>query len=151
MKRWRWVWSEQQRYGDDWQARLVQADGSVFEVSYQGQLVGEVRWGLTGQHSVDNGVMALAAAHHAGVALPVAIEALNQFIAPKRRMELKATVADIAVYDDFAHHPTAIATTLAGLRAKVGEKTDPGRIRAALEYHADGRTQNCFASFIAGG
>lgn len=73
--------------------------------------------------------MALAAAHHAGVSLPVAIEALNQFIAPKRRMELKATVADIAVYDDFAHHPTAIATTLAGLRAKVGEK----RILAVLE------------------
>lgn len=122
-------WSEQQRYGDDWQTRLVQPDGSVFEVSYQGQVVGEVRWGLTGQHSVDNGVMALAAAHHAGVSLPVAIEALNQFIAPKRRMELKATVADIAVYDDFAHHPTAIATTLAGLRAKVGEK----RILAVLE------------------
>ena len=126
-------WSEQQRYGLDWTTELLSKDGSAFRVSLQGdtepEVLGEVRWDLTGQHSVDNGLMALAAARHAGVPVKVAIEALNKFIAPKRRMELKGTVADIAVYDDFAHHPTAIDTTLAGLRNKVGEK----RILAVLE------------------
>ncbi|RVU33187.1 UDP-N-acetylmuramate:L-alanyl-gamma-D-glutamyl-meso-diaminopimelate ligase [Rheinheimera riviphila] len=126
-------WSEQQRYGLDWTTELLSKDGSAFSVSLQGdagrEVLGEVRWGLTGQHSVDNGLMALAAARHAGVPVAVAIEALNTFIAPKRRMELKGTVADIAVYDDFAHHPTAIDTTLTGLRNKVGEK----RILAVLE------------------
>jgi UDP-N-acetylmuramate: L-alanyl-gamma-D-glutamyl-meso-diaminopimelate ligase len=113
----------------DWQTTLLSKDGSAFKVSLQGEALGEVRWDLTGQHSVDNGLMALAAARHAGVPVSVAIEALNKFIAPKRRMELKGTVADIAVYDDFAHHPTAIDTTLRGLRNKVGEK----RILAVLE------------------
>ncbi|HCU65251.1 MAG TPA: UDP-N-acetylmuramate:L-alanyl-gamma-D-glutamyl-meso-diaminopimelate ligase [Rheinheimera sp.] len=122
-------WSEQQRSGTDWQATLLQKDGSKFSVSFNGQQLGEVQWDLTGQHSVDNGLMAIAAARHAGVPAAVAIEALSKFIAPKRRMELKGTVADIAVYDDFAHHPTAIDTTLAGLRNKVGEK----RILAVLE------------------
>ncbi|MFN6970519.1 MAG: UDP-N-acetylmuramate:L-alanyl-gamma-D-glutamyl-meso-diaminopimelate ligase [Rheinheimera sp.] len=122
-------WSEQQRYGFDWQTELLSKDGSAFRVSLQGEVLGEVHWDLTGQHSVDNGLMALAAARHAGVPVAVAMEALNTFIAPKRRMELKGTVADIAVYDDFAHHPTAIDTTLTGLRNKVGEK----RILAVLE------------------
>ncbi len=126
-------WSEQQRYGSDWKTELLSKDGSAFSVSLQGEtgdeVLGEVHWDLTGQHSVDNGLMALAAARHAGVPVKVAIEALNSFIAPKRRMELKGTVADIAVYDDFAHHPTAIDTTLNGLRNKVGEK----RILAVLE------------------
>jgi UDP-N-acetylmuramate: L-alanyl-gamma-D-glutamyl-meso-diaminopimelate ligase len=126
-------WSEQQRYGLDWKTELLSKDGSAFSVSLQGEtgceVLGEVHWDLTGQHSVDNGLMALAAARHAGVPVAVAIEALNKFIAPKRRMELKGTVADIAVYDDFAHHPTAIDTTLAGLRNKVGEN----RILAVLE------------------
>lgn len=126
-------WSEQQRYGLDWTTELISKDGSAFSVSLQGdtgpEVLGEVRWDLTGQHSVANGLMALAAARHAGVPVKVAIEALNKFIAPKRRMELKGTVADISVYDDFAHHPTAIDTTLAGLRNKVGEK----RILAVLE------------------
>ena len=122
-------WSEQQGSGTDWQAALLQKDGSAFSVSFKAQQLGKVEWDLTGQHSVDNGLMAIAAARHAGVPAAVAIEALSKFIAPKRRMELKGTVADIMVYDDFAHHPTAIDTTLAGLRNKVGEK----RILAVLE------------------
>jgi UDP-N-acetylmuramate: L-alanyl-gamma-D-glutamyl-meso-diaminopimelate ligase len=105
------------------------ADGSAFEVSFEGNVVGVVNWGLCGQHSVDNGLMALAAARHAGVPVEVGIAALQKFVAPKRRMELKGTVNQVAVYDDFAHHPTAIATTLAGLRAKVGQQ----RILAVLE------------------
>jgi UDP-N-acetylmuramate: L-alanyl-gamma-D-glutamyl-meso-diaminopimelate ligase len=122
-------WSELQQSGRDWQARLVKADGSVFDVWYQGECKGQVQWGLCGQHSVDNGLMALAAAQHAGVPLAVGIAALAQFIAPKRRLELRGTVRDVAVYDDFAHHPTAIETTLAGLRARVGQQ----RIIAVLE------------------
>lgn len=122
-------WSEQQQSGRDWQARLVKADGSVFDVCYQGECKGQVQWALCGQHSVDNGLMALAAAQHAGVPLKVGIAALAEFIAPKRRLELRGTVRNIAVYDDFAHHPTAIETTLAGLRARVGQQ----RIIAVLE------------------
>ncbi len=122
-------WSEQQQSGRDWQTRLLAADGSVFEVHYQGEHKGTVQWDLCGQHSVDNGLMALAAAQHAGVPLKVGIEALSQFIAPKRRLEHKGTVRDVTVYDDFAHHPTAIETTLAGLRARVGKQ----RILAVLE------------------
>lgn len=122
-------WSEQQQSGRDWQAKLVKTDGSVFEVWYHGECKGKVQWSLCGQHSVDNGLMALAAAQHAGVPLAVGIAALAEFIAPKRRLELRGTVRDVAVYDDFAHHPTAIDTTLAGLRARVGQQ----RIIAVLE------------------
>lgn len=122
-------WSEREAYGTDWQARLLAADGSHFQVCWQQQAVGEVRWQLSGQHNVDNAMMALAAARHAGVPVKVSIEALAEFIAPKRRMELIGAPGNIAVYDDFAHHPTAIETTLKGLRAKVGQ----GRILAVLE------------------
>ena len=122
-------WSEQAQTGRQWQARLLVADGSSFEVIVEGAVVGTVNWELCGQHSVDNALMALAAARHAGVPVEVGIAALRKFIAPKRRMELKGVVDQIAVYDDFAHHPTAIATTLAGLRAKVGQQ----RIFAVLE------------------
>jgi UDP-N-acetylmuramate: L-alanyl-gamma-D-glutamyl-meso-diaminopimelate ligase len=122
-------WSEQQQTGQDWQVRLLVADGSAFEVSFRGEVKGTVQWTLCGQHSVANGLMALAAAQHAGVPLAVGIDALNQFIAPKRRLELKGVVNGVSVYDDFAHHPTAIETTLAGLRAKVGQQ----RILAVLE------------------
>lgn len=122
-------WSEREAYGTAWQAQLLAGDGSQFEIYWQQQLQGVVHWQLTGQHNVDNAMMAIAAARHAGVPIAVSIDALAQFVAPKRRMELKGTPGNIAVYDDFAHHPTAIATTLKGLRAKVGQ----GRILAVLE------------------
>lgn len=122
-------WSEQEQTGQLWQAQLINPDGSKFAVLLAGQVVGTVDWTLCGQHSVDNALMAIAAARHAGVPVQVAISALSKFIAPKRRMEIKGVVNDITVYDDFAHHPTAINTTLAGLRAKVGQN----RILAVLE------------------
>jgi UDP-N-acetylmuramate: L-alanyl-gamma-D-glutamyl-meso-diaminopimelate ligase len=122
-------WSERQSYGTDWRAELLQRDGSHFAVYYQNEKLGELSWQLTGQHNVDNGVMAIAAARHAGVPVAVALDALGRFIAPKRRMELKADIADIKVYDDFAHHPTAISTTLQGIRNKVGQS----RVLAVLE------------------
>ena len=122
-------WSERQSYGADWRAQLLTADGSRFALYYQDKLLGELNWQLSGQHNVDNAVMAIGAARHAGVPVPVALEALARFIAPKRRMELKADVAGIQVYDDFAHHPTAISTTLQGIRNKVGHN----RVLAVLE------------------
>lgn len=114
----------------DWQVELIQQDGSVFSVKHQGQVVGEVNWGLIGLHNVHNALAAIAAAHHAGVAPDRAIKALTSFKNVKRRLETKGDVNGIIVYDDFAHHPTAIATTLAGLRAKIGK----ARIVAVLEF-----------------
>ncbi len=96
---------------------------------HNGVIAGTVTWSLLGQHNVDNALMAIAAAHHAGVTLPDAIEALSFFKNVKRRMEVKGEVNNITLYDDFAHHPTAIATTLDGLRKKVGN----ARILAVLE------------------
>ena len=113
-----------------WRAELVEADGSVFELFHLGKSVGEVRWSLLGQHNVNNALAAIAAADHAGVPLEKVIEALATFKNVKRRLEVKGEVKDITVYDDFAHHPTAIATTLAGLRAKIGK----ARLVAVLEF-----------------
>ncbi|MCA1930618.1 UDP-N-acetylmuramate:L-alanyl-gamma-D-glutamyl-meso-diaminopimelate ligase [Rheinheimera sp.] len=138
-------WSEQQRYGKDWTVQLKQPDGSVFELFYQGLSQGSLNWTLCGNHNVENAVMAIAAARHVGVPVAVAIEALTQFVAPKRRMELKGTVRDIAVYDDFAHHPTAIETTLAGLRARVGQ----AKIWAVLEPRSNTMRMGVHKSAIA--
>ncbi|WP_371376072.1 UDP-N-acetylmuramate:L-alanyl-gamma-D-glutamyl-meso-diaminopimelate ligase [Thalassotalea aquiviva] len=114
---------------DGWTAQKQQADGSVFDVYFGGQLQGVVNWDLIGDFNIDNGLMAIAAARHAGVPSHVAIEALAKFINTKRRQELLGEVNAIKVYDDFAHHPTAIAKNLAGFRAKVGNQ----RILAVLE------------------
>jgi UDP-N-acetylmuramate: L-alanyl-gamma-D-glutamyl-meso-diaminopimelate ligase len=115
--------------GANWQAKLLKEDGSAFAVVLNGEVQGEVHWCGLGRHNVHNGLMAIAAARHAGVRVVDGIAALNEFIMPKRRMELRGEVAGIKLYDDFAHHPTAIATTIAGLRAKVGAS----RILAVLE------------------
>ena len=87
---------------------------------FDGVEQGEVRWSLTGQHSVANALVTLAAARHVGVVPALGIAALSQFHSVKRRMEKVAEVRGITLYDDFAHHPTAIATTLDGLRKRVG-------------------------------
>jgi UDP-N-acetylmuramate: L-alanyl-gamma-D-glutamyl-meso-diaminopimelate ligase len=128
-------WSEVERVSSrvgeavDWQAKVLSADFSQFDVLYRGVLQGRVVWSHTGAHNVNNALATLAAAHHIGVQAKDGIEALNQFQGVKRRMELLATVAGISIYDDFAHHPTAIATTLEGLRGRVG----PGKIVALIE------------------
>lgn len=113
-----------------WRAKLKNPDGSCFEVYTADADVGEVSWGLLGHHNVENALAALAAAHHAGVPLQRAIETLSSFKSVKRRLEVKGQVNGITLYDDFAHHPTAIAKTLAGLRAKV----EDARIIAVLEF-----------------
>ncbi|MEE2023310.1 UDP-N-acetylmuramate:L-alanyl-gamma-D-glutamyl-meso-diaminopimelate ligase [Alkalimonas mucilaginosa] len=136
-------WSERHSYAAQasagsateaqWQSRLLKADGSAFSVWLQGELQGEVHWDLLGQHNVDNAMMAIAAARHVGVPVSVAIEALCIFQAPKRRLELLTEAGGVRLYDDFAHHPTAIQTTLQALRAKVGQN----RILAVLEARSN--------------
>ena len=126
-------WTPLERFalsGDaDWTARDIAPDGGRFAVYWQEQLQGVVEWPLIGMHNVHNAIAAIASARHAGVPSSHGIAALSQFRGVKRRMEQRATVNDIAIYDDFAHHPTAIATTLAGLRHRVGA----ARIIALLE------------------
>jgi UDP-N-acetylmuramate: L-alanyl-gamma-D-glutamyl-meso-diaminopimelate ligase len=122
-------WTPVQFIGGDWQVQNSNPEGSEFEVMCKGQVQGIVHWNLMGEHNVNNALMAIAAAKHSGVKSDLAVEALAQFINVKRRMEVKAIVNGITLYDDFAHHPTAIAVTIEGLRAKVGDK----RILAVLE------------------
>lgn len=106
----------------DWQAELLHDDGSQFKVFYQGKQMGSVNWSMSGQHNVFNGLAAIAAAYHVGVGPEAACDALSNFAGIKRRMELLATIDGIEVYDDFAHHPTAIETTLDGARKKIGQR-----------------------------
>ena len=107
--------------GELWSARNASADCSAFDVILHGELAGRVSWKLLGDHNVANALSALAAARHAGVAPCVAIGALNRFAGVRRRLEVLAEVGEVVVYDDFAHHPTAIRTTLRGLRNRVGD------------------------------
>jgi len=123
-------WTPVEKFGtdDDWQAANAEGDGS-FDVMYKGKSQGRVAWDLLGEHNRMNALASIAAARHAGVAVDVSIAALTEFKNVKRRMELRGVVNRISVYDDFAHHPTAIETTVAGLRAKIGA----ARILAVLE------------------
>lgn len=122
-------WSEVEYLGKDWSSLKIKEDGTLFEVYLDGKKQGQVNWPLMGDHNVANALGAIAAARHVGVTAEISIEALAQFKSIKRRMEVKGKINNITVYDDFAHHPTAIKTTLAGLRAKVGNE----RIIAVLE------------------
>jgi UDP-N-acetylmuramate: L-alanyl-gamma-D-glutamyl-meso-diaminopimelate ligase len=106
----------------EWQAELMSPDGSAFKVLHQGALAGTVQWSMSGQHSVANGLAAIAAAQHVGVDIQTACDALSRFAGVKRRMELLATIDGVEVYDDFAHHPTAIETTLDGARQKIAQR-----------------------------
>jgi len=105
----------------EWQAQLLKADGSEFAVVFAGQTHGSVVWSLTGRHNVFNALSAIAAARHIGILPEQAIAALHSFQNVKRRMEVIVSHNGITVYDDFAHHPTAIKTTLDGLRQQVGK------------------------------
>ncbi len=102
----------------EWTAKLLQADGGEYEVRF-GDESGIVHWGMSGLHNVNNGLAAVAAAHHVGVSVADACRALSAFAGIKRRMELIGDVNDILVFDDFAHHPTAITTTLDGAKKRL--------------------------------
>jgi len=112
-----------------WRGVLKSADGSRFDVVLDGELAGAVNWSQLGEHNVYNALAAVAAARHAGVPVPEAVAALSEFQGVKRRLEVRGEAGGVTVYDDFAHHPTAIATTLQGLRRRVGN----GRILLLLE------------------
>jgi UDP-N-acetylmuramate: L-alanyl-gamma-D-glutamyl-meso-diaminopimelate ligase len=119
-------WSEQgfigQAHKADWRANKIKSDCSEFQLVHKGKTYGAVKWSLIGEHNMENALMAVAAAHHAGVTVEAAIAALCAFKNVKRRMEIKGVKNGITVYDDFAHHPTAIQTTIEGLRHKVGNQ-----------------------------
>ncbi|WNH48056.1 UDP-N-acetylmuramate:L-alanyl-gamma-D-glutamyl-meso-diaminopimelate ligase [Stenotrophomonas aracearum] len=142
-------WTPVERFGFDpgleWHAELVNADGSAFIVHHRGVALGEVRWSLLGRHNVLNGLAALAAAHAVGVAPATVIPALANFRSVKRRMEVIGDADGITVYDDFAHHPTAIHTTLEGLRAKVGAR----RIVVAMEPRSNSMRLGAHAEALA--
>lgn len=114
----------------DWFFNKVKNDGSEFEIFCHRKAIGSIKWDLVGDHNMMNALAALSAARHAGIPPHLAVEALSTFKGVKRRLELKGVTNNIHVYDDFAHHPTAIATTLEALRARVGEQ----RIIAVLEF-----------------
>ena len=112
-----------------WNAELVKADGSQFKLMLNGEEQGEVVWAITGNHNVYNALSAIVAAKHIGILPKDAIAALAEFKNVKRRMEVIANINGVTIYDDFAHHPTAIETTLDGLRKQVGSE----RIIAIVE------------------
>ena len=107
--------------------------GETFGVSLNGSQVGQTDLSLPGAHNRANAVAALAAARHAGVPVEIGLEALARFKGVKRRLEVRGTVRDVTVYDDFAHHPTAIEATIKGLRARLANELGKKRILAVLE------------------
>ena len=123
-------WSEVRSFGATVSDFSADGDPGDFAVLQRGQKVAQLRWSLTGVHNQLNALAAIAAADHLGVSAELACEALSRFQNVKRRMELRGTVNGIDVYDDFAHHPTAIRTTLDGLRRKLGAQA---RILAVFE------------------
>lgn len=123
-------WSQVRSFGSAVSDFTAQGPHHAFAVLHAGQVVGQVQWGLSGEHNQLNALAAIAAAEHVGVAPATACAALVDFQNVRRRMELRGTVAGIALYDDFAHHPTAIRTTLDGLRQQIGQQK---RILAVFE------------------
>ena len=142
-------WTPVERFGFDegfeWQARRLREDGGAFEVLHAGRVLGTVEWPLLGDHNVLNGLAALAACAAVGVDVSAVMGALAQFRGVKRRMEVLGQARGVTVYDDFAHHPTAIATTLAGLRAKVGD----ARIVVAMEPRSNSMRLGAHADALA--
>ncbi|NBC15599.1 MAG: UDP-N-acetylmuramate:L-alanyl-gamma-D-glutamyl-meso-diaminopimelate ligase [Gammaproteobacteria bacterium] len=141
------VWTPTQSTGDggDWSAEWLSADGSAFRVHTPDGPEIDLHWGQTGAHNVQNALSAMAAAAHVGIEPARSAAALGRFAGVKRRMELRGEVAGVRVYDDFAHHPTAIASTLHGLRRRVGE----ARIIAVLEPRSNTMRLGVHAAALA--
>ncbi|MFT3754986.1 MAG: UDP-N-acetylmuramate:L-alanyl-gamma-D-glutamyl-meso-diaminopimelate ligase [Pseudoxanthomonas sp.] len=142
-------WTPVERFGFlknfEWSARKLADDGSRFVLRHKGEEIGTVQWPLLGDHNVLNGVAALAACHAVGVDVAAVIPSLERFASVKRRLEVLGEAGGITVYDDFAHHPTAIRTTLAGLRAKVGK----ARIIVAMEPRSNSMRLGAHADALA--
>ncbi len=142
-------WTPVERFGFDasmeWSARLINEDGSAFAVMHRGAEVATVQWPLLGRHNVLNGLAALAAVHAVGVDVAAVAPALAGFHSVKRRMEVIGQASGITIYDDFAHHPTAIHTTLEGLRARIGQL----RIVVAMEPRSNSMRLGAHADALA--
>ena len=142
-------WTPVERFGFDagfeWSARKLRDDGSAFVVLHDGKELGAVEWPMLGDHNVLNGLAALAACHTVGIDVASVIPSLANFSSVKRRMEVIGEHDGITLYDDFAHHPTAIRTTLAGLRAKVGD----ARIVVAMEPRSNSMRLGAHADALA--
>jgi len=144
------AWTPIEGFGgqSDWGTGLTDTDGH-FEVVCRGKPIGRVKWALTGEHNQMNALAAIVAARHGGVEPAAAVDALSLFGGVRRRMELRGVERGVTVYDDFAHHPTAIRTTLEGLRAKVGG----ARILAVLEPRSNtmkvGRMKDALPASLA--
>jgi UDP-N-acetylmuramate: L-alanyl-gamma-D-glutamyl-meso-diaminopimelate ligase len=142
-------WTPVTRFGidvaADWQARLLKPDGSAFAVVQGGEVIGDVHWNLLGRHNVMNALAALAAVDAYGLDVRPLLPTLAGFVSVKRRMQKLGSPQGIRVYDDFAHHPTAIRTTLAGLRAQVGG----ARILVAIEPRSNSMRLGAHAAELA--
>lgn len=126
-------WSEHVSVGGmsgEWQVKLLDPAGQAFNVLRQGQVQGAIEWELFGEHNAQNALSALVAAEHIGISPKASCKALHTFKGVKKRLELKAERNGITLYDDFAHHPTAIKATIKALRAKIGQNK---RILVILE------------------
>ncbi|WP_373020323.1 UDP-N-acetylmuramate:L-alanyl-gamma-D-glutamyl-meso-diaminopimelate ligase [Thiomicrorhabdus sp.] len=128
-----WTAVEKQGSAGEWSYKLYEQDGSEFEVMFRGSCMGRVKWSMSGLHNVRNALSAIAAAVHCGVPARIAVEGLSEFKGIRRRMTLIGEADDIQIYDDFAHHPTAIATTLQGARNQLKKLNRPGRLVAVFE------------------
>ena len=129
-------WSPLTRFGSvssDWRCKPLQRDYAEFEVFHAGEAVGIVNWPLFGEHNADNALAALIATQQAGVPVARACESLSGFKSVKRRLQLLASVGGVSVYDDFAHHPTAIRSALQALRNRIGTE----RLIAVLELRSN--------------
>ncbi len=131
--------TEQQPVQADWHLNKTKADGSQGDVYLKQKLVGRLNWPLIGDHNVSNALAAIAAVRHVGVSIDDALKALSRFTNVKRRMEFRGCEADVTVYDDFAHHPTAIKSTVEGLRSKVGQQ----RIIAIVDPRSNTMRMGC--------
>jgi len=132
--------------GVDWSASQSRADGLRFDVFHGSSRIGTVDWSLIGNHNISNALSAIAAAHHAGVDPAISVKALGGFRNVKRRMEIRSVINGVTIYDDFAHHPTAISATLQGLRAHVGDQ----RIIAVVELRSNTMRSGIHAARIPG-
>jgi UDP-N-acetylmuramate: L-alanyl-gamma-D-glutamyl-meso-diaminopimelate ligase len=142
----RGCWTPLERFGDggDWTVGAADASGA-FDVDMKAVPQGRVDWALSGDHNRHNALAAIAAARHAGVPVKASIDALKSFRNVKRRQELRGIAGGVAVYDDFAHHPTAIAVTIAGLREKIGQ----ARLLAVLEPRSNTMKQGVMKDALA--
>jgi UDP-N-acetylmuramate: L-alanyl-gamma-D-glutamyl-meso-diaminopimelate ligase len=145
----RGCWTPQETFAlsdADWTAKHVSNDGGSFNVTYHGKIAGMVEWEMLGLHNIQNALAAIAAARAVGVEPRLAAEALIRFQGVKRRLEIRARVGGVTVYDDFAHHPTAISATLAGLRQRVGNE----RILTVLEPRSASMKMGVHRDTLAG-